>query len=307
MAVDVAPIKVNGIPTSLLYNRASRVTVGTVQVSNIGQQTGLDVWFQVRRSLKAKEPNTCDLKLWNLSDSSRKSIEQSGQPIPSIAAAPGAPNKVVPVKIEAGYVGNMATIFLGEMRSGQTVRDKEDLITEMQTGDGDEAIAISRVNQALGPTSAYTVAQQLLAAMGVGQGNLPAFATNLRAATLYKLGVHLKGNPTTIMVDLCRSIGLEFSVQGGQAQFLSLGQPIDGSAYELSPDTGLIGEPSVDTKGVLSCMTLLLPGLRPGSSIYMNSAFVQGIYRISSMTITGDTAGNEWGIKIEAKRPGLAP
>lgn len=307
MTQSIAPITVQGIPASLLYSRASRITVGTVQVVNIGQQTGLDVWFQVKRSLKAGEPNTFDLKIWNLADSSRKALEQSSQPVPSIAAAPGAPNKVVPVKIEAGYEGSMATIFLGEMRSAQTVRDKDDLVTELQTGDGDEAAAVARVSQSFGPTNAYDVALALLKAMGSGAGNIKAFASTLRGNTLFQQGVTLKGNPKTILRDLAASVGLEFTIQSGQAQFLSRGQPIDGSVYELAPETGLIGEPSVDTKGVLSCMTLMLPGLRPGALVYMNSEFVQGTYRICSMETTGETASNDWGHKLEAKRAGLAP
>lgn len=306
MVQTLAPILIHGIPAALLYSRASRVTVGTILVANIGQQMGLDVWFSVRASLKAKEPNTCDLKIWNLSPNSRKSIEQASQPVKSVAAAPGAPNTVVPVKIEAGYEGNMSTIFLGEMRSAQTVRDGDDFVTELQTGDGDEALTVARVTASLGPTTAYAVAQRLLAAMGVGTGNLPAVAQVLRSTTLFQQGVTLKGNPGVILAQLCASVGLEFSIQRGQAQFLSLGRPLTGSAYELSPDTGLIGEPSVDTKGVLSCMTLMLPGLKPGDPIYMNSDFVQGVFRVTSMTTVGDTAGNDWSHKIEAKRQRLA-
>jgi hypothetical protein len=294
-------------PSTILFSRASRITVGTRQISNFGQQIGLDVWFSVRRSLKPNEPNTCDLKIWNLSDSTRKVLEQSSQIIPSISSAPGAPNTGIPVKIEAGYVGNIYTIFLGYMRSGQTVRDGDDFVTEFQTGDGDEAQAIARINQQLGPTNAYTVAQALLAAMpSVGQGNLSAVADILKGSTLYQQGVLLKGNPKEMLTDLCASVGLEFTIQGQQALFLSLGQPLSGSAYKISSNTGLVGEPSVDTKGILSCVVLMLPGLRPGQPIVMDSEFVQGTFRITSMTTVGETAGNEWCHRLECKRYGLA-
>lgn len=307
MAITIPTIVIEGIPSVALWNRASRITVGTVEVENIGRQQGLDVWFQVRRSLKLGEPNTCDLKVWDLSDDSRYAIEQSSQVSTSVAAAPGAPNTIVPVKIEAGYVGHMTTLFLGEMRSAQTVTAGADFVTELQTGDGDQAATVARISQSLGPTNALTVAQTLLAAMGTGRGNIDSVASVLRGSTLYQQGVTLKGNPASKLATLAASVGLEFSIQNGQAQFLSLGQALDGSAYELSPDTGLIGEPSVDTKGVLACMTLMLPGLRPGQLVYMNSRFVQGTYRVTSMTTVGDTAGNDWSHKIEAKRPGLAP
>lgn len=307
MTIDIPTTVIEGIPSVALWSRASRVTVGTVEITNIGQQQGLDVWFQVRRTLKAGEPNTADLKIYNLSDSSRKAIEQSSQTSPSVTSAPGAPQTFTPVKIEAGYKGNMPTIFLGEMRSAQTVTEGPDFVTELQTGDGDQAAVVARINQSLGPTNAMNVAQALLSAAGIGTGNLSRVASVLRAATLYQQGVTLKGNPVSKLTALCKSVGLEFSVQQGQAQFLSTGQPLDGSAYELSSDTGLVGSPSVDTKGVLSCMTLMLPGLRPGQLIFMNSRFVQGTYRVTSMVTVGDTKGNEWHHKIEAKRPGLAP
>lgn len=307
MTIDIPTSVIQGIPSVALWSRASRVTVGTVEVVNIGQEQGMDVWFQVRRTLKAGEPNTCDLKLYNLSDNSRKAIEQSSQTSPSVTSPPGLPTTFTPVKIEAGYKGNMPTIFLGEMRSAQTVTEGPDFVTELQTGDGDQAAVVARVNQSLGPTNASNVAQTLLAAAGIGRGNINSVASVLRASTLYQQGVSLKGNPLTKLAALAQSVGLEFSVQQGQAQFLSIGQPLDGSAYELSSDTGLVGSPSVDTKGVLSCMTLMLPGLRPGQLVQMNSRFVVGTYRVTSMTTVGDTKGNEWHHKIEAKRPGMAP
>jgi|GEM_PF-1271711 hypothetical protein len=309
----VPEVVVNGIPAISLFSRASVITIGTVQISNIGQQLGLDVWFSVRRTLKAGTPNTCDLKIWNLSNSSRFAIESSSQSvstsIANIAAAPGAPDTGVPVKIEAGYVGNMSTIFLGNMRSAQTVRDGEDLVTEIQTGDGDDAMQVARVNEHSGPTNAYAVAQKLLTAMGFptsNTGNLNAVKSVMQASTLYQQGVLLKGNPADMMIDLCKSIGLEFSIQSNQPQFLSLGEPLAGSGYEFSSATGLIGNPSVDTKGILTCVVLMVPGLKPGDPISMDAEFVTGNYRIESITTVGDSAGNDWCHRIEARKLGVA-
>lgn len=291
-------------PSVTLFGRACRITAGNVAVERIGQELGLDVWFQVRRSLKPGDPNTADLKLYNLSRDTLQSLAKSSQKIPAIAQAPGAPASVTPVKIEAGYVGNMSTLFLGEMRSAQTVREKDDFVTELQTGDGDAAQQL-RANVSLPPgTNAYNVAVQLLGVMQKGQGNLATVADALRASTMYQQGAVVKGNAFDLLVSLCRSNGLECSIQNGKPQFLSLGQPVAGQAYKLSSDSGLIGEPSVDTKGVLSCMTLMLPGLRPGMPIVMDSEFVQGTYRIVSIETTGDTNGDDWSHKIEAWAPG---
>lgn len=291
-------------PGVQLLNRSATITVGTVEVSNVGQQIGLDIWAQVRRSLRPQEPNTADLRLYNLSDASRKAIEASSSPSPG-PAQPGGTNTVVPVKIEAGYVGSTSTLFLGEMRSAQTMTDGPDTVTELTTGDGDQAAVLARLTQGFSKGSnPYIAAKALLAAMGLGSGNLQSVAAVLKASPLYQNGVVMKGNAMSLLRDLCRGVGLEVSVQGGVAQFLSLGQPLSGEAYLLSSDTGMIGTPSVDTRGVLTVATLLLPGLVPGSPVKVQGKYVQGLYRVVSIETTIDTAGNDWQHLLECRRYG---
>lgn len=287
-----------------LFDRSATITVGTVQIDNVGQQIGLDIWASVRRSLRPKESNTCDLRIWNLSEDSRKAIESAAQPSPG-PAQPGGTNTIVPVKVVAGYVGATSTLFLGEMRSAQTMTDGPDTVTELQTGDGDAAAIMSRMSASFGAgSSAYSVAKQLLKAMGLGSGNIESFAAILRGSPLYQHGAVLKGNALAMLNDLAASCALEVSLQGGVPQFAALGQPVGSSAYLLSSDTGLIGSPSIDTKGTLSCTTLLLPGIRPGAPIQMDSLYVTGLFRVISVESTIDTKENSWEHNIEARRYG---
>lgn len=305
----------SALPQSFqLVNRSSVVTVGPVQVSNIGQQIGLRAWFQVRRSLKPGEPNTCDLRLYNLSDDTRKAIEQAAQPIaPPGGGAPGADTTATPVKIVAGYVGASATVFLGELRSAQTIKTEEgDTVTELTTGDGDSAAILARApGKCFGAgANAYQVAQYLLAQMGCGVGNIATVRSILTSAPCYQRGVVLKGRAYELLRDLALSCGLEVTVQGGVAQWLSQGEPLGGQAYVLSTtptNTGVVGSPTVDTKGVLSLKTLLLPGLAPGAPIVVKTTYISGLYRITSIETTGDTRAGDWYHAIEAKRIGLAP
>ncbi len=303
-----------GVP---VFSRSSTVTVGTVQIANIGAARGLDVIFQVKRSLKPKEPNTCDLKIYNLGADSLAAIAQATQKSTIIAAPPtgipgvaGKPVNIVPVRIDAGYVGRTSTIYLGELRSAQSVTDGPDIVTELNTGDGDVALALQRINQSFrAGTSPVTVVQALLQQMGVGSGNLAAVQSVFASAqgALFQRGLILKGNAATHLTDLCASVGLEFSIQGGQAQFLRLGQPLAGQAYLLSPNTGLVGTPTVDSAGILSFTSFLLPGLLPGAPVQIQSKFVSGLYRIISVELSGDTAGNDWYAKCEGASYGVAP
>jgi hypothetical protein len=304
-----------GVPDPFkLFSRSCTITVGTVQIQNVGLTTGLDVWFKVKRTLQAKEPSTADLKIWNLSDATRAVIEsytQSG--VASPAAAPGSKlgglQAIVPVKIEAGYVGNTSTLFLGEMRSAQTVADESDLVTELNTGDGDEAKLLARSSASFGAgANALIVAKKLLADMGCGVGNIATVSSILQAAPLFAGGYVLKGNCMSHLSDLALSCGLEVSIQGGVAQWTTLGQPLGGQAYNLNADTGLIGSPTVDTKGVLNATCQLLPGINPGDPIVLSAKYVKGTFRVTSIETTGGTwAGQPWEHSIEAKRVGLAP
>lgn len=286
------------------FDRSATITVGPVQIANIGQQVGLDVWASCRRSLRPKEPNTCDLRIYNLSDASRKAIEAAAQPSPG-PAQPGGTNTVVPVKVVAGYVGNTSTLFLGEMRSAQTLIDGPNTVTELQTGDSDAAAIMARLSKGFGAgTSAYTVAKALFAAMGVGNGNIESFASILRGSPLYASGATLKGNAMQALIDLAAGCGLEVSLQQGVPQFVSLGQPVGGSAYLLSSDTGMVGSPSMDTKGTLTVQCLLLPGMRPGVPVQVNGEYVQGLFRIISVESTLDTKENDWTHTLECRRYG---
>ena len=292
-----------------LFNRSSTVTVGPVSISNIGQELGLDVWFNVKRSLRPKQPNTADIRLYNLADARRKAIEAAAQPFPASVGPPVKPGEprgtYTPVSIVAGYVGSTEEIFFGEMRTAQTVIDGPDTVLEMTTGDGDTATILSRISFSFGAgINAYVVAQKLCSSMGLGVGNIATVAAQLRSSPAYKSGVVLKGNPMHHLVDLAKSCGLEVSVHKGVAQWQVLGQPLGGQAYVISADTGMIGSPSVDTAGNLNFECLLIPGIKPGASVQMQATYVTGTYRIISVETTGDTSGNDWKHSVEARRPG---
>ena len=198
-------------------------------------------------------------------------------------------------------------MFLGELRSAQTTKAGPDLVTELSTGDSDQAGLLARSTASFGPgCNGYVVARRLLADMGCGVGNLASVASILMSTPIYQQGVVLKGNSLDHLLDLALSCGLEVKLQGQVAQWTALGQPINGQAYSLTPSTGLIGSPSLDTQGTLTCETLMLPGLVPGQPIVLSSKFVTGLFRVTSMQTTGDTAGKEWSHSIEAKRYGKA-
>lgn len=281
-----------------LFRRVCNVTVGSLLLD------GFDVEFKVRKNLK-QEPNTCDLRIYDLSPDHRKALEQASAPTAGPAQKPGVASKVVPVRIDAGYVGAVSQIFLGELRASQSIIEGGDIITELSTGDGDAA-KLQRINVPIGPgTSQAAAMRALLGALGIGQGNLARALQLLQtkgSATAYAKGALLKGAAADHMTDLCRGAGLEWSIQDGQLQVLNLGQPLDGQAILLDSDHGLVGSATVDTKGILSATALMIPGLKPGVKVSVNSVSVKGGYRVISCEYSGNTKETEWYCRVEADR-----
>lgn len=290
-----------------LRQRVCHVTVGTLLLEGT-EGTGLDVEFNIRKNLKP-EPNSCTLKIYNLNADHRYALEQSTTVITGPQTPPGSGGTVVPVRIDAGYASGTSQIWLGELRASQTQHVGPNYITVLTTGDGDKAITRQRVNVAMGPgTTSATAMRTLMQALGIGTGNLPKALNLLNtqgSAQLYANGAMLKGLAADHMTDLVRSAGLEWSIQNGTLQVLNLGQPLAGQAVLISEATGMVGSPTVDTKGILTFTTLMVPDIKPGVPVAVSAEFNQGQqqgYRVIACEYTGDTMGQEWYVKAESQK-----
>lgn len=293
---------------ALMFQRTATVQISltpsevlTLQCGAAG--FGFDVDFKVKRGVKVTpaankpHPNTCELKLWGLNPSHRKALQQTYQP--------GKTNPVIPVVISAGYLTRRSVIFSGELRAGNNVTDGADVVTELSTGDGDKALTQQRLTIALGPGSQATQGlQTILTGLGIGQGNLQKAITLLQAqplaATLFSKGVVLKGSAADLMTDFCRTAGLDWSVQNGALQITALNQPLAGQAVLIDENHGMIGSPTVDTQGILTVKTEMIPDVFPGVLLSVQSVSVTGGYKVIAVETRGSTKSDEWGHTIQA-------
>ncbi len=279
-----------------LFLRSGSLTVGTKKIlfaAGAGQgltpEGGtLAVEFRVKKNLKP-EPNSCELKIWNLSPDTRKLLETP---------------KTIPVQLDVGYGGDNHTIYLGELRSAQSEIDGPDIITTISSGDKEQNFSSNRtifqIPKAATPAQIFT-----LAAKGVGaaSGNV---ATAAAAATAGVAGLArtYHGNAAKVFGDIARANGQEWSIQDGAMQVMPIGATIgsSGSAVVLNSASGMIGSPTCDNKGVLAVKSLIQPGLFPGQPVVVQGALLQGTYRIESSEFAGATMGQEWTVMIHAKK-----
>lgn len=271
-----------------LFRRSYAVQIGTLRI------TDLDVAFDVFRSLK-REPNTAELSVWNLNEDHRQQIREARE---------------IVVQIEAGYGGENALIFLGDLRDAHTERDGPDLVTKLSSADGGKKARVARVSHTYQPnTSLASVLRNAAQALGVGIGNAEeavAAADLEGAGTIFPHGAVVSGNAAAELDGLLRSAGLEYSIQNGQLQVLDRNQFLRGTAVRLTAATGLIGSPSEGSDGVVTARCLMIPDVFPGRRVRFDSPEVSGFFRVETATYTGETAGEDWGIEIECKRQEVA-
>jgi hypothetical protein len=275
-----------------LFGRKWSIVVDRLNVSD------LDMSFTVEKTLKP-EPNTCELNIWNLNEEHRAQLESLR---PKKNALVG-----IPVKIEAGYDAATSLIWLGDLRTVESVKIDADWLTTLGCGDGEKAIKNARVNLSFNVGARVdTVLRGLAKAMGVGLGNTELFAARLLLSSLgaqiASQGLVVSGSAADQLTAWCRTLGLEWSIQDGALMFLEFGEPLPTQVLLLSPSTGLIGSPTVDNEGQLTVTMLMIPGVMPGSFLVLNSDRIKGNYRVISTKHTGDTFGTPWYIEVVAER-----
>jgi hypothetical protein len=272
-----------------LFGREIAVTIGSLRI------TGLRMQLKVMKSL-AREPNTLDLAITNLSAQSRAAAQE----------------KDVLVTVAAGYQGTSRVLFVGNARKVSHRRVGTDWETGIQCGDGEVAQRDARVNVSLAPGA--TLAQavgQVADAMALPLGNA---VDKLKAGDFggafgaFAHGVALHGPAATQMDRLLASAGYTWSVQDGALQMLRVDEATADDAVVLRGDderggsTGLIGSPELGENGVVKARSLLQADLRPGRRVKLEAESVEGLYRVEKVTHAGDTAGSDWYSDLELKR-----
>lgn len=288
--------------------------------------SNLDIEFKALRTLKP-QPNRCTLSVWNLNKDHRAQLLKRNRPNQSSGKTVG-----IRVQIDAGYIGNVATIFLGDLREMSSVRDATDWKTTLTGDDGGRAFRESRINKRFAKgTPLSEVLRQCVAALNLGTGNSQTFVDNAEIAAYGRSLPHsitLSGNAAHELTRLLASMGLTWSSQLGTLQVLGNNQPLDLPAISIAPDTGLIGSPEAGIDAsvsignpqalanplqkskkpkafdarLLKIKTMLIPGMFPGRRIHLQSDSFNGDYVLTECEYLGQTWGNDWYVQSIARQ-----
>lgn len=272
---------------------------GGLMVANVFD--GLHVRFKAEKNYIG-QPNTLDLSIYNLAASTRRELQGQG----------GF------VKLLAGYQSdfpNLPTIFQGNARTIDHLRDGPDWVTRIQAGDGETAYRFGYASQTFPagtPLSqiAIYLAQQLKAGDPLNiditafVNKAPSIAYPTQA---FSSGWSVLGNA---FEELSRLLGSKYtvSIQDGELRALQSTEYMGGTTtcFKISASTGLIGSPEHGTPNlsgqppVLKLHCLLNARIKPGDLVNVDSLNLQGNFRVQKVTHTGDLAGNDWFTEIDA-------
>lgn len=275
---------------SVLKDRKINLQIDTIVWEGVSKP-GMRIAAKVTRTLRTTT-NSAQVTVYNMSPDHRNSLTKIV-----------APN----VALTAGYEGQLTRLFVGQavhVKHEKLVEDG-DVTTTVSTTDDGLNMQLKRIKKSF-PRGARAgdVLESIVKAMGIKVGNLGQAKAKLNAgkgATVYAEGVSLAGNAAVELTALCRSCGLEWSIQDGALQVLDAGKALDSAAILLDSSL-LIGTPSISNKGIVEFMTFLQKDFTPGRQVQIAHPFVSGVFRLEKCEYSLDTYAEDWTVRGEARR-----
>lgn len=257
--------------------------------------TPLRFSFEIEKTATAST-NKAKVTVYNLTNASRQ------------AMAPG-----FLMQLRAGYRDLCQTLFVGNVSKVVSETSGSEIMTKVEAGDGEAAIATTTFNQSYGPgTTLAQVLSDVAKSLAVTTAQSPVaikagIAVGIPAVTFNK-GFIASGAARDTLSKLLRSVGLEWSIQNGALTIIPKGAHNGKLAEVVSPQTGLIGVPSKNGD-LVQVITLLNPRLVPGGLLQLRSGAkeLDGVYKVRSAKFEGDTHDSKWQATIQAVRMPSAP
>jgi hypothetical protein len=275
----------------------------------------LRITFDVCKTVE-HTPNTAVIKIYNLSEDNERRIMTKGE-FDEIILKVGYEASVQTHSDGTRY---FPTVFRGNITHVYRYRENSDYITEIEAGDGDKDYRNAVMNETLaaGTTNAQLVDRAAGSFKATGGTTKGAVQINDRARLRGKV---ISGRTRDVLHDVARDSGANWSIQDGQLQMVKANGMLQGEAIVITADTGMLGAPQVNDKGIgLTC--LLNPQLRINGAIKLDNSSIKaqrqqaqgekqqdpqastrldpdGIYKVLKIAHKGDTRGKDWASNIE--------
>ena len=243
-------------------------------------QNVLRVNFDIEKA-DVESSNTGKVKIWNLSDTNLKVLEQ----------------KDCAVELKAGYAMNMPIVLVGTVASVITSKDGADRCTELEVADGMVQTRDTYVSLSLnGIVKSKDIYDELARQLGLAI----VYAPDL----VYKdipNGFSFAGKAKDALSSITTFNGHQWTIQNEVIQVTLPGRPISTQGYLLNASTGLINIPkrvtiSTDNDSKIGWEVdyLLNAAIGVNDYIKVESKYVNGYFRVYKVTFKGDSHASDW-------------
>ncbi|RLB89592.1 MAG: hypothetical protein DRH26_11265 [Deltaproteobacteria bacterium] len=281
-----------------MFNRKAKILIPGFNI------TDLRINFKIEKSLVGY-PNLGNIKIYNLSESSRNNIEAKG----------------LKLQLFAGYEDvSVPLLFTGDIINVVHLKTGPDWISEVFAADGVNILSTATINKTLpaGMDTAQIYNELVSQMKGITKGATEGLKNFLSGKRSLLRELQLSGNIKDWLDKLAMDCGFEYSVNDEVIETTPSGYPLsDVPPVVINQKTGMIGSPERTEIGI-NVSHLLLPELKLARTIRVESISAKlnvgnlfyrkippirnkGIYRIDKLIHTGDTHDNPWTTQISAR------
>lgn len=263
--------------------------------------TDLHMTFELKKD-NSKEPNKGFVSVFNLSDEvvNYLSINQ---------------RESLAVLLYAGYNGEEKLIFSGTIEWVQDDFKDETRETKFIFGDGTLNLTTATTSRSYRKgTPTNQVLNDLISDLKLPKGRVVDFGNQT-----IQNSMAFTGSASQNLENLAKNTGSTFSVQDGAVYWTKEGSRFANVMFEISEEGGMVGVPTLkqpavskkkkkkDTKGSakkkeknvkedvgLTVTTLLNGAILPESTVYLNTKYIKGFYKVIELTHRGGYESGDW-------------
>lgn len=247
------------------------------------QPTAMHINFSLSKN-DSSTSNTGKVTVWNLSDAHIAVLNE----------------KDCCVQLKAGYGKTMGLIFSGLVSFVCTEKDGADQKTTIEVTDSTVGIRDTYVSVSYADKiNSRPIMDDIAAQMGL----VPSYSYDAQFSDIQN-GFSFVGLARDGLDKVCHTSNLTWSLQNGVLQIKKTGSTMTQEVYLLSPETGLIGMPkkvqissssSTNQQSVGWDVEFFLnPSINVDDYLRLESRYVTGFFRVSTIQISGDNISGDW-------------
>lgn len=250
--------------------------------------------FSADKSDKA-DLNKMTLKVYGLNEDKRRKLVRDSDDKGEDGKTPTTSNnQYFPLDLKIGYQDRIETIFRGSVDQAFSIREGAQFVTNLICMDGGHDFLRGFVSTSV--TSKAAAIDAALSTMpNTKKGKIGAQGDITRPKVLV-------GNSMAVVSDMLDADQRWF-IDDERLNILGGKEVVSSYVPVVSAETGLINTPEADKKEV-TFTTFLNPSIKVGGLVRLISVtapHLNGIYKVSLISYSGDFDGTDWNQKITAQ------